>query len=154
MSSSVRNGEATRAGALPDWALLAARVCIVPLFLYSGVGKALAFSTTAGRLNGVIDGLGTLLASGAIVVELGCGTALLIGLFARKAAVALILFTIAATLMFHNFWAAPEAQVTGQTIQFLKNVGLVGALALVAVLGAGAISLDAAIGRAAPKDGA
>ena len=146
MSSLVKNGENT-ISALPGWALLLARACIAPLFLYSGVGKILAFSATAGRLYGGADGFGRFLAGGAIAVELGCGVALLLGLFARSAAIALVFFTIAATLMFHNFWAAPEAQVTVQTINFLKNVGLVGALALIATLGAGSLSMDAVLRR-------
>jgi putative oxidoreductase len=144
MSSLVRNGE-NNAMALPGWALLLARACIAPLFLYSGVGKVMAFSATAARLYGGADGFGRFLAGGAIAVELGCGVALLLGLFTRNAAIALIFFTIAATLMFHNFWAAPEAQVTVQTINFLKNVGLVGALALIATLGAGSLSVDAVL---------
>ena len=147
MSSFVRNGENKTMTALPGWALLLARACIAPLFLYSGVGKILAFSATAARLYGGADGFGRFLAGGAIAVELGCGVALLLGLFTRTAAIALILFTIAATLMFHNFWAAPEPQVTMQTINFLKNVGLAGALALIAALGAGSISLDAVLRR-------
>src|SRR5689334_12255117 len=110
MSSFAKEGESTMT-ALPGWALLLARASIAPLYLYSGVGKILAFTTTAGRLPGGADGFGRFLASGAIAVELGCGVALLIGLFARSASVALIFFTIAATLMFHNFWAAPDAQV-------------------------------------------
>ena len=124
------------ARSLDSATLLFARVAIAPLYLYSGVGKVLAFSTTAGRLGGA-DGFGSVLAAGAIAVELGCGAALLLGLFVRQAAVALICFTIVATLMFHNFWAAPEAQTVMQTINFLKNLGLIGGLALVAYHGAG-----------------
>ena len=146
MSSFAKDGENTMT-ALPGWALLLARACIAPLFLYSGVGKILAFGATAARLYGGADGFGRFLAGGAVAVELGCGVALLLGLFARSAAVALIFFTIAATAMFHNFWAAPEAQVVVQTINFLKNVGLVGALALIATLGAGSLSVDAVLGR-------
>ncbi|WP_051379625.1 DoxX family protein [Bradyrhizobium murdochi] len=129
---------------LDSGVLLFARVAIAPLYLYSGIGKVLAFSTTAGRLYGGADGFGAVLAAGAVAVELGCGTALLLGLFARQAAVALICFTIAATLMFHNFWAAPAAQTVMQTINFLKNLGLIGGLALVAYYGAGKYSVDAA----------
>jgi putative oxidoreductase len=121
--------------------LLFARLAIVPLYLYSGIGKVMAFGATAGRLNAWVDGFGSTLAAGAIVVELGGGIALLFGLFARQAAVALVLFTIAATLMFHNFWAAPEAQVVQQTINFLKNLGLIGALALIAHRGPGKYAL-------------
>ncbi|OAF03587.1 hypothetical protein AYJ54_03475 [Bradyrhizobium centrolobii] len=130
--------------------LLFARVAIAPLFLYSGIGKVLAFSVTAGRLPGGADGLGVVLAVGAVAVELGCGTALLLGLFARQAAVVLLLFTIAATLMFHNFWAAPEAQVVMQTINFLKNLGLLGALALIGTYGPGTYAVQTAM-RPGPK---
>jgi putative oxidoreductase len=140
-----------RAGKTTDqvgsWALLFARLAIAPLFLYSGIGKVMAFSVTAGRLYGGADGFGQILAAGAIAVELGCGTALILGLFARQAALILISFTIAATLMFHNFWAAPDAQVVMQTINFLKNLGLIGALALIFYHGAGTYAVDAALKR-------
>jgi len=125
--------------------LLVARLAIAPLFLYSGIGKVMAFSATAGRLYGGADGFGQILAAGAIAVELSCGTALILGLFARQAALVLILFTIAATLMFHNFWAAPDAQVVMQTINFLKNLGLIGALALIFYHGAGTYAVGAAL---------
>ena len=133
------------------WVLLFARLAIAPLFLYSGIGKVMAFSATAGRLHGGADGFGRFLAAGSIVVELGCATALVLGLFARQAAAILILFTIAATLMFHNFWAAPDAQVVAQTINFLKNLGLIGLLGLIAHQGAGNFAVDAAL-RMQPRN--
>ena len=136
---------AETAGPLDNWALLFARVAIAPLFLYSGIGKVMAFTATASRLPGGADGFGALLAAGALTAEIGCGTALLLGLFTRQAAMVLIPFTIAATLMFHNFWAAPDAQVVVQTINFLKNLGLLGALAMIATYGPGAYSAQAAM---------
>lgn len=143
MSSSTHLAATDRAARLPDsWVLLFARLAVAPLFLYSGVGKLMAFSVTAGRLGGA-DGIGVVLAAGATAVELGCGIALVLGLFARQAAAILFLFTIAATLMFHNFWAAPEAQVVTQTINFLKNLGLLGALAMIAVYGPGSCAVNA-----------
>ncbi|MCP3373680.1 DoxX family protein [Bradyrhizobium cajani] len=138
----------TTTGPLDACVLLFARIAIAPLFLYSGVGKVLAFGTTASRLPGGADGFGAVLAAGAIAVELGCGAALLLGLFARPAAAVLIPFTIAATLMFHNFWAAPDAQVVMQTINFLKNLGLLGALALIACYGPGAYAVRPLSGSA------
>jgi putative oxidoreductase len=151
MPWSIQNRDVNTAKNLPDWMLLLARLCVAPLFLYSGTGKVFAFAETAARLYGGAEGLGKFLVAGAIAAELGCGVALLLGLFARKAAFVLILFTIAATLMFHNFWAAPEAQVTAQVINFLKNAGLVGALALIATIGAGSISVDAILSKEAPQ---
>jgi putative oxidoreductase len=126
-----------------SWALLIARLFVAPLFFYSGIGKVLAFSATAARLPGGVDGLGSFLTAGSIAVELGCGLAFVIGLYTSCAAIALILFTIAATLMFHNFWASPPAQVVPQTINFLKNLGLIGAFTMIAVFGPGRFSVDA-----------
>ncbi|MBR0795851.1 DoxX family protein [Bradyrhizobium jicamae] len=142
VSSSTHIAAGDNAARLSDsWVPLFARLAIAPLFLYSGIGKLLAFPATAARL-GAADGIGAVLAAGATTVELGCGLALVLGLFARQAAVVLLLFTIAATLMFHNFWAAPEAQVVMQTINFLKNLGLLGALALIAFHGPGSYAMS------------
>jgi hypothetical protein len=57
---------------LQSRALLAARLLLAPLFIYSGIGKIMAFGLTASRLPGGEGGLGSFLAAGAIVVELGC----------------------------------------------------------------------------------
>jgi len=128
---------------LQSRALLLARLLLAPLFLYSGIGKILAFGLTASRLPGGEGGLGSFMAAGAIAIELGCATALILGIWTRWAAIILIAFTIAATLMFHQFWAVPAPQVQGQTINFLKNLGLIGACAMIAVFGAGSYSLEA-----------
>ena len=148
MPTPIRSAEA--AGPFDSWVLLFARLAIAPLFLYSGVGKAMAFTATASRLPGGADGFGALLAAGALTAEIGCGAALVLGLFERPAAMILIPFTIAATLMFHNFWAAPDAQVVMQTINFLKNLGLIGALAMIATYGPGAYSAQAVM-KSGPK---
>lgn len=50
--------------------------------------------------------------------------------------------------MFHNFWAAAEAQAVVQTINFLKNLGLLGLLALIAYQGAGHYAVSAALKQA------
>ena len=143
MSTTTHIAEADKADRLSaSWVLLFARLAIAPLFVYSGIGKIMAFTATAGRLGGA-DGIGAVLAAGATAVELGCGVALVLGLFARQAAAILFLFTIAATLMFHNFWAAPEAQVVTQTVNFLKNLGLLGALAMIAFYGPGSYAVNA-----------
>ena len=127
--------------ALQDKVLLAARLLVTPLFIYSGIGKILAFGATAARLPGGEGGLGSLLAAGAIVIELGGSLALILGIWSRQAALILIGFTLLATLMFHNFWASPPAQVVGQTINFCKNLGLIGLFAMLAAFGPGNYAL-------------
>lgn len=127
--------------AIQDKVLLAARLLATPLFIYSGTGKILAFGATAARLPGGEGGFGSFLAAGSIMIELGCSLALILGIYTRCAALALIVFTIIATLMFHNFWASPPAAVTAQTINFLKNLGLIGLFAMLAAFGPGAHAL-------------
>jgi putative oxidoreductase len=126
--------------ALQDKVLLAARLLVAPLFIYSGIGKVLAFGATAARLPGG-EAFGSFLAAGSIAIELGCSLALILGLYARCAALVLIVFTILATLMFHNFWASPPAAVTAQTVNFLKNLGLIGLFAMIWAFGPGAYAL-------------
>ena len=127
--------------ATQDKVLLAARLLAAPLFFYSGIGKILAFGVTASRLPGGEGGFGSFLAAGSIMIELGASLALVLGIYTRCAAITLIVFTILATLMFHNFWASPPAQVTAQTVQFLKNLELIGLFAMIAAFGPGAYSL-------------
>ena len=124
-----------------DQVLLAARLLVTPLFIYSGIGKILAFGVTASRLPGGDGWLGSLLAAGAIVIELGGSLAFILGIWTRCAALAFIVFTVLATLMFHNFWAVPAAQVTAQTVHFLKNLGLIGLFAMIWAFGPGSYSL-------------
>jgi putative oxidoreductase len=137
--TSSNAGPATNA--TQDRVLLAARLLVTPLFIYSGIGKILGFGVTASRLPGGEGGFGSFLAAGSIVIELGCSLALILGIYTRCAALALIVFTVLASLMFHNFWASPPAAVTAQTVQFLKNLGLIGLFAILAAFGPGAYSL-------------
>jgi putative oxidoreductase len=126
---------------MQDKVLLAARLLVTPLFIYSGIGKILAFGVTASRLPGGEGGFGSFLAAGSIVIELGASLALILGIWTSCAALALIVFTVLATLMFHNFWASPAAAVTAQTVNFLKNLGLIGLFAMIAAFGPGAYAL-------------
>jgi putative oxidoreductase len=126
---------------LQDKVLLVARLLVAPLFIYSGIGKILAFEVTAGRLPGGAGGFGSVLAACAIVIELGGSLALILGVYTRCVAIAFIVFTVLASVMFHNFWASPPAQVIPQTVNFLKNLGLIGLFAMIAAFGPGAYAL-------------
>ena len=124
-----------------DLALLAARLLVAALFIYSGIGKVMAFEVTAGRLPGGAGGFGSVLAACAIVIELGGSLALILGIYTRCVAIAFIVFTVLASVMFQNFWASPPAQVTAQTINFLKNMGLIGLFAMIWAFGPGNYAL-------------
>jgi putative oxidoreductase len=127
--------------------LLLARILLVPLYYYSGVGKVMNFEGTLARMPAGDGMVGTVLLAGAVVVELGVASTVLIGLWPRVTALVMIAYTIAATLMFHQFWASPPAAVVGQTLNFLKNMGIIGGFALIAAYGAGRYSLQVKLGR-------
>jgi putative oxidoreductase len=126
-------------------ALLAARLLTAPLFVWSGIGKVANFSATAARLPGGESWLGYLLTAGAVGVELGASTLLVLGILVRPVAGIFILYIIAATLMFHQFWASPPAMVAPQTVNFLKNLGLIGAFGMIAAFGAGPYRVRAGV---------
>jgi putative oxidoreductase len=75
-------------------------------------------------------------------VELIAALMILIGLKARWGAVALIGFTIVATVLFHNFWAMTGAAAEENQIQALKNLSIIGGLLLVVAGGSGGNSMD------------
>ncbi len=86
--------------------------------------------------NGVPLALTGLLLVSSIIMELGGGLSVLLGYKARWGAIALIIFLVPTTLIFHtNF--AEEMQV----IQFVKNLAIVGGLLMVVYLGSGPVSL-------------
>ena len=66
---------------------------------------------------------------------------LVLGWHARLAAFILFLFIIPTTLIFHNFWASPPAQVAESDEQFLKNLAIMGGMLYVIVYGSGPVSV-------------
>jgi putative oxidoreductase len=125
-----------------DLLALVARVLLAWMFLVAGYGKIGGFEGTVGYIASKGLPLPQLVAVGTIVLEIVAALALIIGYKARWAALALALFTVLATLIFHNYWAMPEAQQRTQELMFLKNLAVTGGMLMVAAFGAGRISLD------------
>ncbi len=121
---------------------LLARVLLAVLFVPAGISKISGFSGTAGYIGSVglpLPELGVVIA---IVIEAGAGIALLLGIGTRWAALALALFTLVASLFFHNFWAMPAEQQMMQQLMFMKNIAITGGLLALVAFGAGAWSID------------
>lgn len=118
---------------------LVARAFLATIFLYSAFGKITGFSGTQQYMaaSGIPQALTGLLLVGAIILELFGGLSVLLGYKARWGAIALILFLIPATLIFHTNFAQPM-----QLIQFMKNLGLLGGLLMVYAFGSGPLSVD------------
>ena len=122
---------------------LVGRVLLGVLFLPAGLMKLMGFAGTAGYIASAGLPLPEVGAAIAIVVEIGGGAALLAGFHARLAAQVLAVFTLVATVCFHNFWAVPAEQAFVQQLMFFKNIAVIGGLLMLAAHGAGAWSLDA-----------
>lgn len=122
---------------------LLARLLMVALFLPAGLSKIGGFEGTVGYIASVGLPMASLGAVLAIAVEVLAPLALLVGWRTRWAALILAIFTLVASVFFHNFWAMPAEQQFMQQLMFMKNIGVVGGLLALAAFGAGAWSLDA-----------
>jgi len=122
---------------------LSARVLMAILFLVAGIGKIGGFAGTVGYIASKGLPMPQLGAAIAIVVELGGSLALIAGYKTRLVAIVMALFTLAAALLFHNFWALPPEQVYVNQIMFMKNLSIAGGFLMICAFGAGAFSLDA-----------
>jgi putative oxidoreductase len=121
---------------------LLGRILIALLFIPAGISKITGFGGTVGYIASKGLPLPQVAAAGTIVVEIVVGLALLVGFKARYAALILAAFTVVASVLFHNFWAMPEAQKMMQQLMFTKNFAIVGGLLFVAAFGAGPLSVD------------
>lgn len=122
---------------------LVGRLLLAALFLPAGIAKIGGYAGTVGYIASKGLPLPEVGALVAIVVEVGGGLALIAGFGTRFAALGLALFTLAASVVFHNYWALPADQQMVQQLMFFKNIAVVGGLLTLAAWGAGAWSLDA-----------
>jgi putative oxidoreductase len=124
-----------------DLAALVGRILLATLFVVSGIGKIAGFAGTAGYIASKGLPMTELLTAATIVVELGSGLAIIAGWKARWAALLLAGFTIVASVLFHNFWAAPAAEAMNQQIHFMKNLSIIGGMLLLFAHGPGRFSV-------------
>jgi putative oxidoreductase len=122
--------------------IVTGRVLLALMFILSGFGKLADIGGTAGYIASGGLPFASVLAVIVGALELFGGIAIAIGFQARWAALALGLFTLAASVLFHQFWAVPADQAFVQQLMFMKNLSVAGGLFIVAALGAGAASID------------
>lgn len=127
------------------------RFLVAAIFLMSGIGKAFGFAQTAEMMGKVGFPVPGFFLAAAIAVEIIGGLSLLLGFKARWGALALIIFLIPATIVFHASGIADAAQGEQQMIQTLKNLAIMGALVKFLADGAGAFAIDAFLSNRAEK---
>ncbi|WP_434057666.1 DoxX family protein [Acidovorax cavernicola] len=132
----------TTPNAAQDTLALIGRVLLAVLFVPAGFGKLMGFAGTVGYISSVGAPLPQVAAVIAIVVELGLGLLLLVGFKTRLSAIVLAIFTVAAAVMFHNYWGMPAEKAFVNQLMFFKNIAIAGGLLAFAAFGAGRFSID------------
>ena len=129
---------------------LVGRILLALMFVLAGASKIGGFAGTVGYMQAKGVPAAQVLAVLTIVLELGGGLALVFGIYTRWVALAMGLFTLLVSFIFHNFWAMPEAQQMTNQLMFMKNISVAGGLFALVAFGAGTLSLDARRGRRSP----
>jgi putative oxidoreductase len=114
------------------------------MFVIAGIGKIGGFDGTVGYIASKGLPMAAVLAAGTVALEVVAGVALIVGYKARWAALALAVFTVLATAIFHAYWAMPAEQQMVQRLMFPKNLAITGGLLMVSALGPGRYSVDKA----------
>jgi putative oxidoreductase len=124
---------------------LIGRLLLATIFLVSGVTKLLDPQGTQQHMAGMGILWGTeLFYAGAVVIEIGGGLSLLLGVWTKLGAAALIFFMMATTVIFHrtSMSFVIDATVQDQQFHLMKNLALIGGLVYVSVYGPGYMSVD------------
>jgi putative oxidoreductase len=144
--------------AISKWAQVVGRVALGTIFVVSALGKLAAWRGVVAYAGS--KGVPQILLPIATALELFGGVSVVLGFRARWGALALLIFLVPVTLVFHNFWAVGAEQQQMEMTNFLKNLAIGGGLLIVFGRGAGAFSIDSnrtpargepvAVTRAAP----
>jgi putative oxidoreductase len=135
-----------------DFLLLVGRVLIGWIFVQSGWRKLMDMNVF------IYEGPNSLVARGVpgagfwgwigAPLEFIGGLAILFGFASRYAALAILIFTIAATLIAHRYWEfTVPAQRQAQHTQFFKNLSMMGGLIVLFVAGTGRYAVDTLLRR-------
>jgi putative oxidoreductase len=129
------------------------RILFAVLFIVSGASKLFDLAATADAIAAKVvipSVLATyatqletmtgmemkqMLAIAAGAIELVCGLMIALNFGARFFALLLILFVIAVTFYYHDFWNQTGADAKNNMIHALKNLSIVGGLFIIAGLG-------------------
>ena len=109
-----------------------ARSLVALVFLVAGIGKLMAVQGTAAYIRSKGLPAAPILAVAAAALELTAGALVAAGTRVRVAAVALAVFLVVVTAIFHNPLGLPPAEAQAQAQQVFKNLAILGGLLLVA----------------------
>ena len=140
------------------------RILFAVLFVYTGATKLFAVQPTADYIANKVPlpaltvpylaqlesmtGMTTpqMLAIGVGAFEVIAGLMIALNFLARFFAILLVIFVVAATFYFHDFWNQAPPDNARTLIDALKNLSLIGALFIIAGYGKGPRSVEPAYG--------
>ncbi len=123
---------------------LIARLLISAIFVQGALGKIVGWSGQPSYMQShqLPMQLIPAMLGMALLIEAAGVLCLLVGWKARAAAFVMFLYLGMVSVLLHNFWALHGASAGGMQTQFLKNVGIMGGLLMIASSGPGKWSLD------------
>jgi putative oxidoreductase len=127
---------------MTDYGSLLVRACLSAVFLWSGLtklGDPKGGTAEVAALNLPVPRIFLALT---ILTQIGGGLMVLLGFWARLGALALLGFTIVATLLAHRASGLSGAARQQQITTSLEHLAIVGGFLLLAIDGAGSLSID------------
>lgn len=122
--------------------LLLARLLMSLIFIWSGIGKIVAFGNYVVYMTSKGMPVPSIFLILAIIVEILFGVLLLVGFKTRIASIVLFLYLIPVTFIFHAFWEYTDTEKQIQIFNFLKNLAIMGGLLAFVSVGAGKFAVD------------
>src|SRR5690606_19078445 len=113
---------------LPSFILLRGRLLIGGVYLYAAIGNVRAFNDALAFMTrrGVPQAREVLIAGTA--VHLVSSILVILGFWTALGALGLIVFTVIATGMYHNFWDYSGSDRTAKLRSFTSNLMIIGGL--------------------------
>jgi putative oxidoreductase len=113
---------------LPSTILFIGRILIGGVYLYAAIGNIRAFSDALGFMTkrGVPQPREVLIAG--IAVHLVSSVLVILGLWTALGALGLVVFTVLATWMYHNFWDYSGPDRAAKLRSFTNNLIAIGGL--------------------------
>jgi putative oxidoreductase len=123
--------------------LLTGRFLLGVYFILPGVGKIMGYAGTVTYMEAHNVPMISVLLPLTILLQIGLGLCLIVGYQAKISAFLLAGLALVISLFMHNFWDYPDGmEKAHETQNFIKNLGIMAGLLMVAALGTGRFSMD------------
>jgi uncharacterized membrane protein YphA (DoxX/SURF4 family) len=120
-------------GVLSGYGIVAARLLLAAVFLYSGQDKLRHWADSIREVAELGMPMPALFASATVATQIAGGLSVALGIGAAVGAALLAGFTIVATLLGHRFWLLHGVEARRELTTSLEHLAIVGGLILVGV---------------------